>query len=229
MASTAFSTVPYPVITITWVAGEISSAPRSTARPSSAAILMSVITMSNGSDNSRESAASPLSASNTSYPCCRSTSAVVVRMLRWSSTIRMWGRACRASGPEAGEPSPGMPSRIQSDCPVRESSCSGFEREAQAEFRPGPGLRQLDGPAVAFDDPAHHRQPQARSGGLGGEEGLEDLVDDLCRNPRPAVLDHDLRAGPPVCEGPRRAHIQPPRARHGLVGVEEEVHQRLAQ
>ena len=48
--------------------------------------------------------------------------------------------------------------------------------------------------AVVLDDPVHHRQPEAGplSLRLGGEEGLEDPVEDLRLHPHPGVLHHHL-------------------------------------
>src|SRR5882757_1652730 len=135
----------------------MSSAPRRTARPSSGGILRSVSTTSNGSDRSRESADSALSASATSYPACRSTRAVVVRMFRWSSTIKT-----RDVGVAAG---PGAVASLIgegiSQAPGREKNASlPGERQEQVELGAALGVGQQGAPSVAFGDALDHRQAQ---------------------------------------------------------------------
>ena len=82
---------------------------------------------------------------------------------------------------------------------------------------------QADGAAVLLDDPAGRGQAQSRAAFLGGEVDLKDGVDVLRRDTRARVGDLDLHALVPG----RGADDQLAAFRHGLLGVEDDVQQRL--
>src|SRR5574337_374339 len=206
MASTADSMVPKAVMTMTWVAGALSSAPRRTSMPSTAPMRRSVSTTSKLSDPSRWMAAAPSSASTTSWPACRSRMAVVARMFFWSSTTStrppeaaggwlpaVWGwGSMEAPSQRNGERFSTLVSRRRT---------RRLERDADGDH----GARALAArhrhlPPVPLHDALHHRQARA-------------VVADL--HPGPAAV-------------PPGAHRELPAPRHGLHRVHGHVEHRLA-
>jgi hypothetical protein len=106
---------------------------------------------------------------------------------------------------------------------------------------PKPRLRvDLHGPAGLGDDAVDRRQPEAGAValGLGGEEGLEDAVDGGLVHARAGVGDTQPdvaarpQAGPGLGVGGVGFQVvgldaELPAARHGVAGVDGEVHQHL--
>src|SRR5262245_22735333 len=160
--------------------------------PSTLRIRRSVTTRSKLSAFSDSMAASPPSATATSYPAWRSMMASRSRMLCSSSTTR--------------------------------TRTSGIGGEGEGERRAGAGTAlHVDLAAVPLHDAVDARQAEAASGGLGREEGLEDLRqvggDDAL-----AGIDHPEHQ---IAAGHRRGHAQLTALGHGLKGVHAEIPDRL--
>src|SRR5206468_8046296 len=88
-----------------------------------------------------------------------------------------------------------------------------------------------DAPLVLAYDAERDREPEARAraGGFGGEEGIEDALEEVGRDPGAGVFDVDTEH---VARAPR-AHREPLlvalRALHRLLGVGDQVQEYLLQ
>src|SRR5512145_1810135 len=103
-------------------------------------------------------------------------------------------------------------------------------RESEGEGGAGAGRgSDPDAALVLPDNRVRHRQAQAcaLSGSLGGIKRIEDLLHLVVLDARPAVADEDLND---IAAGPGAAdNAQNPAARHGLYGVDDDIHYHLIQ
>src|ERR1700693_2968349 len=97
-----------------------------------------------------------------------------------------------------------------------------FEAERSAFAR---SAADLDGAAVLLHDAVADRKPQARSfaGGLGGEEGVENTVEQLAGDAHAGVGDLDIH-GSILCRGADLDHAA---VGHGVARVHEQVQKHL--
>src|SRR5512147_470057 len=147
--------------------GSCRSTARSTSKPLSPGMRMSVSTTSRGSERMISTAAVPSEAVNTSWARSR-TVAMSCSTLGLSSTTKTRARS-------------------MSHAPLQGS------RKAQGEDRASGGpVVHLDVPAVGPGDGPGDGQAEADPRRLGGEEGLEHPAPRLGADPRAAVRDRHL-------------------------------------
>ena len=114
--------------------------------------------------------------------------------------------------------------RATSTSSMAESRPAADTREADRHGRPFFwGAAYGNGSAMFFDDLFHGRKTQAGSGSLCGKERLKNLVDDLCRDGSPVVLDENLvfnaAPGPMLSDLDRQVSSRS----HGLAGILEDT------
>src|SRR5713101_8568417 len=180
MASTAVSTDPCAVMTITPVLGKTSLQAWRIWRPSIPGRRRSVMTISNGSFRIRSTPSRPVVATLTWHPSAFSASAIEIRMRGSSSMIRTFG--CGIAS--------GLLPHQRPD--VHRGKPDG-ERGSLVDLT-------FDGnlPPMPFDDAEADGEPQACSLALafGRKKRIEDLRQDVGRNPATGVLHFDRAPRP---------------------------------
>src|SRR5688500_4514283 len=153
----------------------------STSSPVLPPIFWSLITTSKKPSCSFSMAALPLGASSTSWPASAIACASPRRRESWSSAIRMRPMF--------------LPQFInayvrRASMPLLRHGLAAGDRQRHANRRSLSWCRpQVEAAVVRVHDLADDGEPEARPLRLGREEGIEDLLRDVLRNPR-TVVDH---------------------------------------